>query len=108
MRTITLPEKKVSGIESLDVGATMGHEIRYQKAGSGLIPLLEGADRNLLLQQRSRSCGGEVALTQFALRTLEAIRCRSAHGKQLASALLWKRESCDLFAEATSNFLLAS
>jgi len=69
----------------------MGHEIRFQKAGSGLIPLLECTDRNLLLQQRSRSCGGEAALTQFALRTQEAIRCRCAHGKQLASALL-----CDL------------
>jgi hypothetical protein len=36
----------------------------------GLIPLLEGADRDLLLEQCSRTCGGEAVLTHFALRTL--------------------------------------
>jgi hypothetical protein len=35
----------------------------------GLIPVLEGADRDLLLQQRSRSRGGEAAQPQFTLRT---------------------------------------
>jgi len=44
--------------------------------------------RNLLLQERSRSCGGEAALTWCALGTQEAIGCRSAHGKQLASTFL--------------------
>ena len=75
-------------VASLDVGATMGHQIRFQKTGSGLIPLLECADRDLLLEQGSCSRGGEAALTQFALGRQEAIgRCR-AHGEQLASALL--------------------
>jgi hypothetical protein len=37
----------------------MSHEIRFQKAGLGLLPLLERANRDLLLQQRSRSRGGE-------------------------------------------------
>jgi hypothetical protein len=54
----------------------------------GRIPFLERADGNLLLQQRSRSCGGKAALTTFALGTQQAIRCRRTHGKQLPSALL--------------------
>jgi hypothetical protein len=54
----------------------MGHKVRLHKAGLGFIPLLERADGNLLLEQRSRARGGETMLTSFALR-----------GKQLASAL---------------------
>jgi hypothetical protein len=52
------------------------------------MPLLEGADRNLLLQQRSRSRRGDAALTEFTLGGQQAIRRRRAHGKQLASARL--------------------
>src|SRR2546427_11796326 len=65
---------------------------RFQKAGLGLLPLLERADRDLLLEQRSRSCGGDAMQPQFALRGQQAIRCRRAHGKQLASALLCQVE----------------
>jgi hypothetical protein len=60
----------------------------FQKAGSGLIPLLEGADGDLLLEQRSRSRGGEATLTLFALRGQQAIGCGCAHGKQLLAAFL--------------------
>ncbi|SRR6266568_1994015 len=56
-------------VAALDIHATMGHQVRFQKTGSGLLPLLEGADRDLLLQKRSRSRGGEAMLTSFALRT---------------------------------------
>jgi hypothetical protein len=81
-------ERQRVDIPSLDVGATMSHEISFQKAGSGLLPLPEGADRDLLLEQRSRSRGGEAALTHLSLGTQQAIRCGSAHGKQLAATLL--------------------
>jgi hypothetical protein len=64
----------------------MGHQICFQKAGLRLIPLLEGADRDLLFEQRSRSRRGNTALSQFALRTQEAISRCCAHGEQLASA----------------------
>ena len=50
------------------------------------------ADRNLLFEERSRSRGGEAAQPQFLMGTQEAIRCRCAHGKQLASALLGEVE----------------
>jgi hypothetical protein len=80
-------ERQRIQVAPLDVAATMSYEIRFQKAGLGLIPLLERANRNLLLQQRSRSRSRNAALTKFALRTQEAIRRRCAHGKQLASAL---------------------
>jgi hypothetical protein len=75
-------------VAALDIHATMGHQVRFQKAGSGLLPLLEGADRDLLLEQRSRSRGGEAALTHLSLGTQQAIRCGCAHGKQLAATLL--------------------
>ncbi len=75
-------------VASLYAGATMGHQVCFQKAGSGLLPLLERTDRDLLLEQRSRSRGGEAAQPQCALRTQEAIRCRSAHGEQLAATFL--------------------
>ena len=61
---------------------------RFQETGSGFVPLLEGADGNLLLQECSRSRGGEAAQPQGALGTQEAIRCRCAHGKELPAALL--------------------
>ena len=48
----------------------------------------EGADRDLLLEQGAGSRRGEAALTSFALGTQETIRCRCAHGEQLAPALL--------------------
>ncbi len=81
-------ERQRVDIASLNVGATMSHEIRFQKAGLGLLPLLERANRDLLLQQRSRSRGGEAALTHPSLGTQEAISCRCAHGKELASTVL--------------------
>src|SRR5207245_3624756 len=48
---------------ALDIGATMGHQVRLQKARSGLPPLLEGADWDLLLEQSTRSHRGGAALT---------------------------------------------
>lgn len=39
------------------------------QAELGLMPLLERTDRDLLLEQCSRTCGGEAVLTHFALRT---------------------------------------
>jgi hypothetical protein len=42
---------------------------RFQKAGLGLIPLLECADGNLLLEQRSSSSRGEATSAHFALGT---------------------------------------
>lgn len=55
-------ERQRVHVASLEAHATMGHEICFKKAGLGLIPLLEGADRNLLLEQGSRSCGEDAAL----------------------------------------------
>jgi hypothetical protein len=55
----------------------MGYQIGLYKARLGPIPFLERADRDLLLEERSRSRGGEAALTLFALRGQQAIGCRS-------------------------------
>ena len=48
-------ERQRVDIPSLDVSAIMSHEICFQKAGSGLLPLLEGADRDLLAWWRGRA-----------------------------------------------------
>ena len=53
-----------------------------------LPPLLRGANRDLLLEQRFRSRGGKATTIQFAQRGQQAIRYCRAHGKQLFSALL--------------------
>jgi hypothetical protein len=81
-------ERQRVQIASLDVGATMGHQVCFQEAGLGLIPLLESAYRDLLLEQRSCSRRGGTALTSFALGTQQPIRRRRTHGEQLAAALL--------------------
>ena len=81
-------ERQGIQIAAIDVCATMGRPVRFQKTWSGLIPLLEGADRNLLLEQRSSSSRGEATLTHLALGTQEAICCRCTHGEQLPAALL--------------------
>ena len=62
---------KRQGVEvtALDVHATVGHQVRFQKPGSGLLPLLEGTDRDLLLEERSRSRRGEATLTHPSLGT---------------------------------------
>ena len=74
-------ERQCIQVATLALAATMSHQIRFQKAGLGRIPFLERADGNLLLQKRSRSCGGKAALTTFALGTQQAIRRRRTHGK---------------------------
>jgi NAD(P)H-binding len=40
---------------ALSIFTTVGHQVRFQKAGTGLIPRLECTDRDLLLQERSGS-----------------------------------------------------
>ena len=76
-----ISERQRVQVTALNVYTTVGHQIRFHKTGSGLLPLLERTDRNLLLEQRSRSRAGETALASFALGTQETIRCRRAHRK---------------------------
>src|SRR5258708_10060864 len=81
-------ERQGVQIAAFDVGTTVGHQVRLQKARSGLLPLLEGAHWDLLFEQRSGSRCGEAALSQLALTSQEAIGCRCAHREKLISALL--------------------
>jgi hypothetical protein len=66
----------------------VGYQICFEKAGSGLIPLLEGADGDLLLEQGPCSRCGEAPLASFTLRTQQTIRCSGAHAKELVTALI--------------------
>jgi len=81
-------ERQREQVAVLDVGATMSYQVRFQKAGSSLLPLFKGADGDLLLEQGSCSRRGGTVLTSFALGTQQPIRRRRAHGEQLATALL--------------------
>ena len=58
-------ERQGVEVTTLDVGATMGYQVRLQKAGSGVAPLLERADRDLLFEQGSGSRRGEAALASL-------------------------------------------
>jgi hypothetical protein len=79
-------------VTPLDVGTTVGYQVRLQKAGSGIALLLERADRDLLFEQDSSSRRREAALAPCALGTQETISCGCAHGEQLAVALLTQVE----------------
>lgn len=81
-------ERQGVQVPALDVCTTMGYQVRFSKAGLGLLPLLERTDRDLLFEQRSRSRRGEAMTIHFALRTQQAICRRCAHGEKLAAALL--------------------
>ncbi len=52
------------------------------------IPVLEGADGNLVFEQGSRSSSGYPTRTVFSLRAQEAIRRRGTHAEQLIAARL--------------------
>ncbi len=67
-------------ITSLGLYTAMGHQIRFEKSGLRLLPILERADQDLVFQQGSRSCGGDAARTRFSLRTEEVIGGGCAHG----------------------------
>jgi hypothetical protein len=62
-------ERQGIQVSTVDVCATMSHQVRFQKAGSGLMPPLERADQDLLLEQSFGSRRGEAPLTSFALGT---------------------------------------
>jgi hypothetical protein len=47
--------------------ATMSHQIGFHEACFGLIPILEGADRDVFFEQRSRSGGREPMALLFAV-----------------------------------------
>jgi len=80
-------ERQCVQVATFDIGTTVGHKVRLQKARAGLLPLREGSDLDLLLEQGAGSRCGEAALASFALGTQETIGCGCAHGKQLAAAL---------------------
>ncbi len=52
------------------------------------MPVLEGADRNLVFEQGSRSCSRQAVWTLRSRGTQEAISRRGTHGEQLVAALL--------------------
>jgi hypothetical protein len=78
-------ERQGIQIAAIDVCATMSYHIRFQKTWLGLIPCLEGADGNLLLEQRSGSRRGEAALSKRALGT---------RGADLLSLRSWRAVAC--------------
>jgi len=60
-------ERSCVPVTALSVGVTVGAPVPLKvKPGYRLIPLLERTDRDLLLEQCSRTCGGEAVPTRCA------------------------------------------
>ena len=56
-------ERQRVQVATFDFGTTVGDQVRLQKARAVLIPLLESADRDLLLEQGAGSRCGEATLS---------------------------------------------
>jgi hypothetical protein len=65
----------------------MGDQIDLQEARFGLVPLGEGADRDLLLEQRTRFGGRKAVGMGVAMGLQEAICGRCAHREEKATML---------------------
>src|ERR1019366_1202834 len=72
-------------IASIKVRPTMNDHIRFQKTGLPLIPLLEGANGDLLLEQGSGAGRRKTTLTMHARPTQETISSCGTHREELAA-----------------------
>jgi hypothetical protein len=63
----------------------MSNHIRFQKTGLRFIPLLEGANGDLLLEQGSGMCRGKTTLAMHARPTQETIGSGGTHREELAA-----------------------
>jgi hypothetical protein len=63
----------------------MSDHIRFQKTGLRLIPLLEGANGDLLLEQGSSTSRRKATLTLYARPTQKTIGGGGTHRKKLAA-----------------------
>ena len=75
-------------VPSLCFSTAMGDQICFQKARQRFIPALEGADRDLVFEERSCLGSGYPAKTVLSLGTQKPICCRCTHREQLVPALL--------------------
>ena len=72
----------------MQIRATMSHHINFQKAWLGLIPLLEGPNGDLLLEQGSRPCRCDAMGTSSSCLTQQAVGGGHTHTEQVFAALL--------------------
>ena len=84
---ISVRGKRVE-VRAICLGATMGHQVSFKKAWFGFIPILEGANGNLLFQQRSRPSGRDPMPLLLAVRSENPICGRRTHREELHAALL--------------------
>jgi hypothetical protein len=75
-------------VASCTLFPTMGDQICFEKPGPRLIPVLKGANRYLVFQERTSACRRKTAPTQssFALVRQQAIRCCRTQAEQLVPA----------------------
>jgi len=64
----------------------MSDHIRFQETWLGLVPLLKGANGDLLFEQGSGTRRRKTTLTVCSRPTQEAIGSRGTHGEELAAA----------------------
>jgi hypothetical protein len=61
----------------------MSHQIGFHEARRGLIPIVKGAHRDLLFEQRSRSGGRDAMPLLSAIRLQNPVRSRRTHREEL-------------------------
>jgi hypothetical protein len=66
----------------------MGHQIGLHEAGRGLIPIVKGAYRDLLFEQRSRAGGRDAMPLLLAIRLENPIGGSLPHREELPATLL--------------------
>ena len=81
-------ERQGVQVPSLCLDAAMSHQVCFQKAGLRFIPVLRGADGNLVFEQGSCSRGGHSLRMLLSRGAEKAISCRGAYGEQLVATLL--------------------
>ena len=70
----------------------MGDQIRFHESWFRFVPILKGADRDLLFEQGSRTGRGNALSLLLAVRLQKPISRRPAHGEELAPALFIQGE----------------
>jgi len=70
------------------MGATMSDQVSFHEAGFGLIPVVKGANRDLLFEQGPCSSRRESMALLFAIRLQDAISRGWTHRKQISTRLL--------------------
>jgi hypothetical protein len=71
----------------------VGDKVGLDEAGRGVVPIIEGADRNLVLEELARLGGGDTPwMVRLAVSSQDAVGSGSTNGEQLRSHVVGELE----------------